>query len=115
MVGGFLTGRLLDRRHVFKVSNIVTACCGCLCLICFTFTVDMKSIVVGYIITALYKFFAASHVTTGCQLALEIAYPQSETVISAVFYATSHPFGLAITSLCQAIIDSVRFQCYFRG
>ena len=109
MLGNVVCGCIVDRYHIYKKATIGTAVGAFICQIIHIFTVDMQFLISNYIMLALYGLFSDSYVIASSQLALEIAYPESETIVFAVFYALANPFILIFTSVGQALIDMVTY------
>ncbi|XP_065211571.1 uncharacterized MFS-type transporter C09D4.1-like isoform X2 [Planococcus citri] len=98
MAGSLILGYSLDKTHLFKENAAFVTICTTISVILFTCSLTIHDIRFVYGSAMLIGFFIQGFYSTGVQMAIEVTYPITEDVSSAIMMAFVHMVTLILTS-----------------
>ncbi|CAI5438366.1 unnamed protein product [Caenorhabditis angaria] len=106
MFGSVVGGFLLDKFKKFKLTTILIYLFSFIGMLSFTLTIDLNSLLIVFINSALLGFFMTGYLPIGFELAAEITYPLAEGTTSGLLNASAQIFGIAFTWIMGKVMQS---------
>ncbi|KAL1770014.1 feline leukemia virus subgroup C receptor-related protein 1 [Sigmodon hispidus] len=97
MVGSILCGLWLDYTKTYKQTTLIVYILSFIGMLIFTFTLDLKYIIVVFVTGGILGFFMTGYLPLGFEFAVEITYPESEGTSSGLLNASAQIFGILFT------------------
>ncbi|KAM4814993.1 choline/ethanolamine transporter FLVCR1-like [Thomomys bottae] len=97
MVGSILCGLWLDHTKTYKQTTLIVYTLSFIGMVVFTFTLDLKCIIIVFITGGILGFFMTGYLPLGFEFAVEITYPESEGTSSGLLNAAAQIFGILFT------------------
>ncbi|XP_060555414.1 heme transporter FLVCR2-like isoform X2 [Ruditapes philippinarum] len=107
IVGAIVAGIWLDKTKSFKPTTVGIYFLSMICMIVFTFTMDVDLIWVVFITAGALGFFMTGYLPVGFEFAAEITYPESEGTSSGLLNASAQTFGIIVTIGMRALMNQV--------
>jgi len=104
-VGSVISGIILDKTHLFKLTTLVLYLISLIGLVLFTLCLFLPTIWPLYFISAFLGFFMTGYLPIGFEFAAELTYPQHEGTTAGLLNMSCQIFGISFTLISSELIS----------
>uniref|UniRef100_A0A9L0JV39 Major facilitator superfamily (MFS) profile domain-containing protein n=1 Tax=Equus asinus TaxID=9793 RepID=A0A9L0JV39_EQUAS len=106
ILGTVITGIWLDKTKTYKETILVVYFMTLVGMVVYTFTLNLGHLWVVFITAGTMGFFMAGYIPLGFEFAVELTYPEPESVSAGLLNVSPQVFGIIFTISQDQIIDN---------
>ncbi|XP_022917980.2 choline/ethanolamine transporter flvcr2a-like [Onthophagus taurus] len=107
--GSIIFGVILDKTHRFKLTTFTIIFLGSLFFLGAAFLLEEQQETSVFVIIVLFGFFISGSLAVGFEYAMELTYPEPESITLASLNAIILAFGLIFVVIVDGLIGAIGF------